>query len=156
MIPQEMKYGDPVRVLCLEGRPGVSAKLQAELADTGEVETTRSQAEFEAFVRRNRYHLVVAESLPGWPALEALRLLQRLDPGVPFLAVADASDEDMAIECLRQGAADYVLKDRPARLTIAVRRALEEKVPPVSASRAKTGRWCWSRCSPRWRTRSRP
>jgi PAS domain S-box-containing protein len=128
-----------VRVLYVEGRPAVSQKLLAELAGTAEVETARSHEEIEALVRRNRYDLVVAESLPGWPALEALQLLQSLDPGVPFLAVADPADEDRATECLRQGAADSVLEDRLASLPIAVRRVLEEKLPPGIGQPGKDG-----------------
>ena len=146
-----MKYGEPARVLYLENSPLVSRKLLADLAGTAGVETARSHGEFEAFVRANHYELVVAESLPGWPALEAFQLLQRLDPGVPFLAVADPADEEMAIECVRQGAADYLLNDRLARLPFAVRRALEERVAPGIGWSGR-GRLLAS-LSPPWRTR---
>ena len=126
-------------MLYVEGRPVVSGKLAAELAAAGGVDTARSPGEFEALVRRHRYDLVVAESLPGWPALEALQLLQRLEPGVPFIAVADPAEDEMAVECLRRGAADYVLKDRLARLPFAIGRALEQKVSPGIRQPGKDG-----------------
>ena len=46
---------------------------------------------------------------------------------IPFIIVSGSVGEEAAIDALRQGAYDYVLKDRPARLGQAVRRALEEK-----------------------------
>ena len=86
-----------------------------------------SPQEFENHLRRSRYDIVLADPPPNWSALDALETLQRLCANLPFLVVADPADEEMAVECLSRGAADYVLKDRLARLPFAMKRALDKK-----------------------------
>ena len=56
-----------------------------------------------------------------------LELLRREDLDIPLILVTGALGEEKAVECIKQGATDYVLKDRLARLPVAVRRALHEK-----------------------------
>ena len=67
------------------------------------------------------YHL---PTLDGWRALALCR--ERL-PTVPFIFVTGAMGEELAVESIKQGATDYILKDRLARLPAAVQRALEER-----------------------------
>ncbi|MFA4903116.1 MAG: PAS domain S-box protein [Desulfobaccales bacterium] len=64
--------------------------------------------------------------LPGFDGLEALALAQARYPEVPFIFVSGAMGEEVAIESLKRGATDYVLKDRLSRLGPAVQRALRE------------------------------
>ncbi len=64
--------------------------------------------------------------LPGFDGMEALALAQAKYPEVPFIFVSGAMGEEVAIESLKRGATDYVLKDRLSRLGPAVRRALRE------------------------------
>jgi two-component sensor histidine kinase len=66
-------------------------------------------------------------SLPLFNAPTALRLLQERGLDVPFLVVTGSLSQEVAVECMKQGAADYLLKDRLMRLGPAVRRALELK-----------------------------
>ena len=56
--------------------------------------------------------------------LAVIERLQRLSDSIPLVVVVDPADEAMAVECLQKGAADYILRDRMARLPFAVRRAL--------------------------------
>jgi signal transduction histidine kinase len=65
-------------------------------------------------------------SLRGWSALRALELYQvsRLD--VPFIVISDAVSEEIAVECMRRGAADYLFKDRLGRLRPAIEHAIED------------------------------
>jgi diguanylate cyclase (GGDEF)-like protein/PAS domain S-box-containing protein len=65
--------------------------------------------------------------MPGWSGAEALEDLKRSAKDIPFLLVTGTIGEEAAAEFIKQGAADYILKDRPARLRVAVHRALEEK-----------------------------
>jgi len=65
-------------------------------------------------------------SLPNFSGMRALDLTRRLSPETPFIFVSGAMGEERAIECLRRGATDYVLKDKLGRLEPAVRRALQE------------------------------
>ncbi len=66
-------------------------------------------------------------SLPQFSAPRALRLLQSLNRDIPFIVVTGSMGEERAVECMREGATDYLLKDRLARLGPAVTRALAEK-----------------------------
>ncbi len=66
-------------------------------------------------------------SLPGFSALAALELLQMRRLDVPFIVVTGALGDEAVVECLKLGAADYLIKDRLARLPEAVAQALEKK-----------------------------
>lgn len=63
---------------------------------------------------------------PQFHGLTALELARKRRPDVPFIFVSGFMSDDLAAETLRQGAADYLLKDRLARLVPAVRSALRE------------------------------
>ena len=65
-------------------------------------------------------------TLPGFDGSEALRIAQRQRPDTPFIFVSGTIGEERAIETLKHGAVDYVLKDNRARLAPAVERALKE------------------------------
>ncbi|MEO7073145.1 MAG: response regulator [Rhodanobacter sp.] len=80
-------------------------------------------AELEAFVP----HIVLSDlSVPGFSGNSALALLREHDEDLPFIFVSATLGEDAAIAALREGATDYILKQNPARLASAVRRALRE------------------------------
>jgi len=65
-------------------------------------------------------------SLPGFDGWSALEIAQRMRPDTPFIFLSGTIGEETAIESLRQGAIDYVLKTNPQRLAVSVRRALDE------------------------------
>ena len=75
--------------------------------------------------------------MPGTDPMEALRLARRLCPHVPFIFLSGTMGEDTAIESLKRGASDYVLKQRIARLVPAVRRALAEAEEQARRQRAE-------------------
>lgn len=88
---------------------------------------TRTRAEFEKALEAGPFDLILSDySLPSFTGLNGLELARRKFPDTPFIFVSGAIGEDRAIESLRLGATDYVLKDRLARLGPAVRRALTE------------------------------
>ncbi len=66
--------------------------------------------------------------LPGFDGLAALKLAQAVCPQVPFILVSGVLGEEQAIEAMKQGATDYVLKQRLQRLVPAVQRALRESL----------------------------
>lgn len=73
------------------------------------------------------YDLILADySLPSFDGLTALKLIRKKNPDIPFIFVTGVLGEEEAIETLKKGATDYVLKDRLARLVPAVHRALSE------------------------------
>ncbi len=78
-------------------------------------------------LRENQFDLIFADcTLPQFSGLHALELAREIAPNVPFIFVSGTIEEDSAIESLRSGATDYVLKHRLGRLVPAVRRAIAE------------------------------
>ena len=92
-----------------------------------EVVRCDSREKFIRDLKKNTFDLIFADcTLPQFNGLHALELAREIAPGIPFIFVSGTIEEDSAIESLRSGATDYVLKDRLSRLVPAVRRALAE------------------------------
>jgi signal transduction histidine kinase len=88
----------------------------------------QAEAEFERELRLQRPDVVIADyNLPQWKGMDALEVLQREGLEIPLILVSGALGDITAVECIKRGATDYVLKDSLARLPEAVRRALQEK-----------------------------
>ncbi|MES2694453.1 MAG: response regulator [Verrucomicrobiota bacterium] len=86
-----------------------------------------SRSDFSTALEAANFDLILADfTLPGYDGAKALSAAQEKCPDVPFLFVSGTIGEEQAVECLRRGAADYVLKDRLTRLLPAIRRALSE------------------------------
>ena len=86
-----------------------------------------SEPSFRTALTRFKPHIILSDfSLPDFDGLTALRIATLEAPDVPFIFLSGTIGEERAIEALRRGAVDYVLKTNPARLVPAVRRALRE------------------------------
>ncbi len=137
-IPTERQ---PLHVLLIENDPADAELVQAELRRAGfeiVADVVQEFREFEAKLDDESYDMVLADyNLPGWNGLEALAGLRQRGHDVPFILVSGALGEEVAVECVKQGAWDYVLKDRLGRLPLAVRRALDEKRWIAGRSRAE-------------------
>ena len=66
-------------------------------------------------------------NLKNWGGMEALEIVRSTKLDIPFILVSGSLGEIAAVECIKRGATDYILKDSLARLPVAVRRALAEK-----------------------------
>jgi PAS domain S-box-containing protein len=86
-----------------------------------------SQADFLAGLRMLPDIVLSDYLLPQFDGLKAARLLRESGLDIPFILISGTVGEEVAVEAMKHGAADYLLKDRIARLGAAVRRALEEK-----------------------------
>lgn len=85
----------------------------------------KTQDEFSHALRGAEYDLIISDfTLPSYDGLAALSLAQSLKPKTPFIFFSGTIGEEVAVESLRNGATDYVLKQRPNRLVPAVHRAL--------------------------------
>jgi len=83
---------------------------------------------FERALDEFKPDIVLADyNLPSYSGRTALDYVLRVHPGIPVIMVTGAIGEEMAVELLKAGARDYILKDRMARLPAAVRRVLAEK-----------------------------
>jgi diguanylate cyclase (GGDEF)-like protein len=78
-------------------------------------------------LQNRKWDIILADlALPNFDGLSALAIAQELCPGTPFIFVSGAMGEDVAVESLKSGAVDFVLKHDMKRLCPAVRRALYE------------------------------
>lgn len=120
----------PLRVILLEDNPVDAELIELELHRNGlQAACQRAVAaeDFLAALESGSPDLVLADyTLPGFDGISALRLLREHHPDVPFVFVSGSLGEERAIEALKSGATDYVLKDRLQRLPAVVRRALSE------------------------------
>ena len=119
----------PIHVLILEDRPADAALMVHELRRAGfdpvwwRVET---EEDYLAHLQAGLDVILADYSLPQFDALRALQLLQERGGDTPFLIVSATIGEEIAVAAMKQGAADYLLKDRLARLGPAVVRVLHE------------------------------
>jgi len=121
----------PLRILIIEDVVADAELSLRELQRAGfkcRPHIAGTQEEIIDHLRRFQYDIVLAGyRLPGWTGMDALLEIRRSGSDIPFILVTGMLGEEMAVECIRQGVTDYVLKDHLARLPIAVSRALEEK-----------------------------
>lgn len=97
-----------------------------------------NEADFLAALKESKFDLVLADyRIPGFGGLAALALAQEHCPEIPVIFISGIMGEDVAVEALKRGAADYVLKDRLARLVPAIRRALQEAEDRARRSQAE-------------------
>ncbi len=115
--------------------------IERELRKEGFDFNTKLVATREAFIRELADFapdLILADySLPGFDGIEALSIARERCPEVPFVFVSGEIGEELAIETLKQGATDYVLKQRMSRLVPSVRRALREAEERASRAQAE-------------------
>ncbi len=117
----------PLRILMLEDSADDAAIVLRELRRAGvDFEVTRVDGE-EAFLAGldGAWDLILADyRLPGYNALAALRAVRDRCQTVPVIVISGTIGEEAAVECLREGATDYLLKDRLGRLGQAIRNAV--------------------------------
>src|SRR5882672_2095502 len=120
----------PRRLLLLEDNLDDAELLRRHLAAEWpqcELSQANKRASFESALQQGGFDLILSDySLPGIQGPKALALAQEHCPEVPFIFVSGAIGDEVAVESLKAGATDYVLKDRLARLVPAIRRALHE------------------------------
>jgi signal transduction histidine kinase len=119
-----------IRVLQVEDSELDAELVLTELDSDGidyEVQRVDDEAHYVAALSEFKPHIVLSDlSMPGFSGQRALELLREHDEDLPFIFVSATLGEEAAIAALRNGATDYILKQNPARLASAVRRALAE------------------------------
>src|SRR5665647_1135541 len=129
MIDKQIR-SEVLKVLSLEDSLPDFELIRYQLLQTGynlDLCRIETESEFVSFLHQNSYDIILADyNLPSFDALSALHLRNQICPGTPFICVSGTIGEDKAIELLKLGADDYVLKDRPERLPFSIDRALKE------------------------------
>ena len=130
MPNRQIKSMPTIRVLQVEDSELDAELVLAELDADGiphEARLVDDEAGYLAALDEFAPHIVLSDlSVPGFSGQRALELLRERDEDLPFIFVSATLGEDAAIEALRNGATDYILKQNPVRLASAVRRALVE------------------------------
>jgi|GEM_PF-916863 len=120
-----------IRVLIVEDRPADAELIIRELRQAGfEPDWQRVETEEDYLAQlASRPDIILADhNLPQFSAPRALALLQERGLDIPFVIITGSISEEVAVERMKQGATDYLLKDRLTRLGQAVEHALKEKL----------------------------
>lgn len=120
----------PLRILHLEDDP-LDAELVKAILDaegiTTDIFRVEGRDEFITAIDQGRFDIIfVDRALPGFDGIDALAIAKEKCPDIPFIFISGTIGEELAIETLKRGATDYVLKSGSQRLVPSVRRALKE------------------------------
>jgi signal transduction histidine kinase len=117
-----------LRVLLVEDNPDDAKMILHELKRSGFETTSQrvdTEAGFLAGLDAGLDLILCDQAMPEFSAMRALELLQKRGLEIPFVIVSGTIGEEIAVEAMKRGAADYLLKDRLARLGSAVHQVLE-------------------------------
>jgi two-component system, cell cycle sensor histidine kinase and response regulator CckA len=125
--------------LCLRQLKQAGFEPMADVVGTPE--------EFTKKLHSTAYDLVLADyRIPGWSGMAALEVMQQEQKALPFILVTGALREEAAVECIKKGAADFIVKDHLSRLPLAVRRAVEDRALREEKTRAEAALRDSERC----------
>lgn len=131
----------PLQILHLEDNPRDAALVEAMLETAGitcAVTLVKTRKDFQAAIEQDTFDLIISDfSLPMFDGLAALKLARQIGSLKPFIFVSGTMGEEVAVESLKQGATDYVLKDRLGRLGTSVKRALREAEAEAALTRLR-------------------
>jgi PAS domain S-box-containing protein len=133
-----------VQILLLEDDSS-DAELIQELLEADhlvcDITRVQTRAEFLTALENGEIDLILSDyKLPSFDGLSALKLTSSARPDLPFIFVSGTLGEELAIEALKIGATDYVLKTRLSRLVPSVRRALREAGERAERRKAEEAR----------------
>jgi PAS domain S-box-containing protein len=133
--------GEPMQILILEDNAADAELVQRELRKAGldfMARWAQDKGAFVAALETPSPDMILADySLPGFDGLTALTLARRRWADIPVIIVSGAIGEEVAVETLKAGATDYVLKQRLSQLGPVVHRALREAHERAEKRRAE-------------------
>ncbi len=127
-LPQENPLSATIKILILEDNPDDVKLITRELKRAGwdfELICTDQETEYIAALQNPPGVILTDYHMPSFGAPQALKLLRQHGLDIPFIVVSGSVGEDLAVEMIKQGADDYLLKDRLGRLGQAVAQAIE-------------------------------
>lgn len=142
MSPSEFAPVGPLQILHLEDseldHELVSMTVEGDLSHEVEVTRVEDEQGFLAALEQAAPDIILSDyALPGYDGLSAFHAAHARYPNVPFIIVTGAMGEEVAVDTLRQGVTDYILKQRLERLAPAITRALAEADARLSRERAE-------------------
>jgi DNA-binding NtrC family response regulator len=140
--PDPIEPRPKLHVLFVEDSPR-DVKLTARVLEKAgyhlEFAAVDSPELFQEQLKKADPQIIICDyNLRGWTERDALEIARKLEKDIPFVVVSGSLGDEAAVECIKKGAMDYVLKDRMARLPSAVRRVLEEKATHDQRKQAET------------------
>ncbi len=135
-----MRSENHIKILFVEDMPSDNELAVRELKKAGMlfshmiVETAET---FLAALDDFKPDIVISDySMPAFDGMSALKLSLKHDPFLPFIILTGAMNEDVAVECMKAGASDYLIKGHISRLSFAVSEAIEKKKMQKDKERA--------------------
>ena len=126
----KVKKYEYLNILCLEDSPKDAEIMRESLIDAGyylKMDITAVEKEFVSFLRGRKYDIILSDfKLPGFDGFRALKWAVEICPDVPFICVSGTVGEEIAVDLLKHGAVDYILKDRLEKLPFVIKRALDD------------------------------
>jgi len=120
----------PLRVLIVEDSADDAKLLLRELKRGGYAVTSErvdTAKDMRAALKKSEWDIVISDhQMPRFDSLAALKLVREQELDLPFIIVSGSIGEDVAVEAMKAGAHDYVMKDKLARLLPAIKRELRE------------------------------
>ena len=130
-----------MRILFVEDLPTDAELAVMELRKEGlRFEHTRvdTRTEFIKALNDFRPDIVISDyMMPSYNGMQALKDAHEFDPSVPFILYTGSMNEETAVECLKAGADDYVIKEHMTRLPFAVKEALEQRMIQIEKRAAE-------------------
>jgi PAS domain S-box-containing protein len=120
-----------LRILVLEDSLSDTELMLYELRSCGiepQWQRVETKADYLACLNQAWDVIISDYGMPQFGALQALQLLQQQKLDIPFIVVTGSVSEEVAVECMKQGAADYLLKDRLVRLGEAIKQVVDQKI----------------------------
>ena len=136
-----METDNPIRILFVEDLPS-DAELAARELEKGGIQFTSARVDTkEAFLtalEEFQPDIIISDySMPEFDGMQALKLAKEYAAFVPFILLTGSMNEETAVECMKAGATDYVIKEQMKRLAFAVKEALEQKKTLLAKEEAK-------------------
>jgi two-component system cell cycle sensor histidine kinase/response regulator CckA len=119
----------PLRIVLVEDSPTDALLIERALRKANlqcEIVRVDRQQTFEAALECDVDVVLSDYNVPGFDGLKALAILRERYPNIPFILVSGTIGEDLAVQAMRLGASDYLLKDRLSRLAPAIEQAHEQ------------------------------
>ena len=128
---ESLRAKAPLRLLQVEHEQDDVELCLRELKKSGlqfEVDTVATREIYVQKLTEKLFDVVIADyRLPGWTGMDALAEIKQRDLNIPLILVTGTLGDRLAVECIKEGITDYILKDQLARLPAALIRAREEK-----------------------------